>query len=269
MGMSVAVLEDYLVQESGSLSVSAGRPSPGVPQSGPVQKVQLGEAAVFHEIRNALAGVLGHAELLPLLDDLNAEAASSLRQIVLSARRALALANAHRQQPAPVATPPEGAKPVAVVEEVVEGLRPIGRGRVGFELCNENVLPRVTCPADRLHQVLSNLVKNAVEAIAPGEGLIRISTRPARCSIARGHVVPAVEIIIADNGVGMTPEVRARIFEPHFTTKGESGGTGVGLSVVQAIVREHGGYVNCASRPGVGTVFRLVLPAVGDDQSPA
>jgi signal transduction histidine kinase len=260
--VSVAVIKNFLVGESDGLPETSrvAIPTPASPR--PLLTEESGEAALFHEIRNALAAVLGHAELLPLLDDLNADASSSVEQILRGARRALDLANTHRSQTAPKSKPLEGAKPVAVVEEVVESLRPISRGKVAFELSNEHVLPRVTCPADRLHQVLANLVKNAIEAIGSQDGLIRVSTRPARCAVARGEIVSAVEIVIADNGPGMAPEVRARVFEPFFTTKAESGGTGVGLSVVQSIVREFGGYVNCASRPGAGTVFRVVLPAV-------
>ena len=258
--MSIAVIENFLVSNrfpgTERRAEVADRPAPAVPAD-----AALADAALLHEIRNALAAVLGHAELMPMLDDLNADAASSLRQIVVGARRALDLANSRRT--AAAAAPQRAtSRPAAIVNEVVDGLRPICKGRISIEFANEQALPLVACPADRLHQVLSNLVKNAIEALGSSNGTVRISLRPSRCAVDRGHLVEAVEFVVADDGPGMSPEVRARIFEPFFTTKAENGGTGVGLSVVQSIVRQHGGYVNCASRPGAGTVFRVVLPAV-------
>lgn len=258
--MSIAVIENFLVSNRFPTTERRAE-APERPVQAAPSADALADAALLHEIRNALAAVLGHAELMPMLDDLNADASSSLRQIVVGARRALDLANSRRTAAAAAVTR-STSRPAAIVSEVVEGLRPMCRGRVSIEVTNTQSLPQVACPADRLHQVLSNLVKNAIEALGTSNGTIRISLRPSRCAMERGNGVDAVEFVVADDGPGMSSEVRARIFEPFFTTKAENGGTGVGLSVVQSIVRQHGGYVNCASRPGAGTVFRIVLPAV-------
>jgi PAS domain S-box-containing protein len=101
-----------------------------------------------------------------------------------------------------------------------------------------------------LREALTNLVFNAVDALPRG-GTIRLAAR------REGETV-VVEV--ADNGVGMPPEVQARVFEPFFTTKGEKG-TGLGLAMVFAIARQHAGDAAVSSEPGRGATFRLTLPA--------
>jgi signal transduction histidine kinase len=104
-----------------------------------------------------------------------------------------------------------------------------------------------------LREALTNLVFNAVDAM-PNGGTIRLSAHP---------VGDQVVVECADSGVGMSPEVQARVFEPFFTTKGEKG-TGLGLAMVFAIAKQHGGEVSASSVEGRGTTFRISLPAAID-----
>jgi C4-dicarboxylate-specific signal transduction histidine kinase len=108
----------------------------------------------------------------------------------------------------------------------------------------------------RLEQVLINLLTNARDAIgeAHGEhgGTIRLSARAAS---------PAeMELSVADDGVGITEEVRSHLFTPFFTTKGVGKGTGLGLSISLGIIQEHQGTISCGSEAGRGAVFTLRLP---------
>jgi signal transduction histidine kinase len=105
-----------------------------------------------------------------------------------------------------------------------------------------------------LQQVLVNLLTNARDA-TPDGGVITVETNalPGRPGAAR--------LIVRDNGVGMSPEVRARIFDPFFTTK--ESGTGLGLSVSYGIVRDHKGTLDVESQPGAGAAFVATFPAAG------
>jgi PAS domain S-box-containing protein len=109
-----------------------------------------------------------------------------------------------------------------------------------------------------LRAAFTNLVLNAVDAMPRG-GLITLGARRVDPSPSSGQAAE-IEVTVADNGVGMPPEVQARVFEPFFTTKGEKG-TGLGLAMVFAIARQHAGDAAVSSEPGRGATFRLTLPA--------
>jgi signal transduction histidine kinase len=105
--------------------------------------------------------------------------------------------------------------------------------------------------ANKLQRVLYNLLLNACEAVAPESGRIAVRSR---------QTPQGLEIRIADNGPGIPPEIRPQIFQP-FATHGKQSGTGLGLTVVQKIVEEHGGEVSVEQTGPEGTVFRIALPS--------
>lgn len=131
-------------------------------------------------------------------------------------------------------------------------------------------LPPVKARAAQLRQIVMNLVVNASEATKGHDGVIRISTSrvvvaPDRAgappeTLPREALPPGeyVQLEVCDNGAGMSPESRLRIFDPFFTTK--SAGRGLGLAVVQGIVRSVNGAIRVMSEPGKGTTFQILLP---------
>ena len=133
------------------------------------------------------------------------------------------------------------------------------RAKVSLELTGE--LPRVSTDSGELEQVLVNLLVNAHDASEGGPVSIRVrtslTTMPAA---ARAASKPAVRVDVIDDGVGMTPEVAARVFEPFYTTKPVGKGTGLGLSTAYQFVTDAGGWITVESAVGAGTTFSLFLP---------
>lgn len=118
-------------------------------------------------------------------------------------------------------------------------------------------VPLVECNAGQINQVFMNILTNAIDALEEKPNptpQIRICTD---CSDLQ------VVIRIADNGLGMTEDIKKRIFDPFFTTKPVGKGTGLGLAIsYQIVVEKHGGVMKCVSEPGIGTEFRIEIPRV-------
>ena len=117
-------------------------------------------------------------------------------------------------------------------------------------------VPHVVADRDQVVQVLTNLVKNAIEAVSGAAApavTVHLSAADDR----------TVRIQVRDNGPGVAPEMRGRLFEPYATTKGESQGTGLGLAIALQIAVEHGGDLVYADAPGGGAEFTLFLPVQG------
>lgn len=143
-----------------------------------------------------------------------------------------------------------------VASEVVTLLaREAELGLVQLRLDRDPVAPKIAAVRDQIHQVLLNLVLNAL-AVTPPSGAIRVRTSGA----ADGS---GLEIEISDTGPGIPPEHLEQIFDPFFTTKGPDEGTGLGLMVCHRIVTDHGGSIDVTSRAGQGATFRVRLPVDG------
>ena len=127
-------------------------------------------------------------------------------------------------------------------------------------------LPPVLGNEPQIQQVVMNLVLNASDALGDSGGTIRIATMAGANHLRGGPVPPMglpggqyVKLVISDTGAGISREAQARIFDPFFTTK--FAGRGLGLAVVQGVVRAHGGTIYLDSAPGRGTTFQILWPA--------
>lgn len=123
-------------------------------------------------------------------------------------------------------------------------------------------VPRIFANPTQIHQVVTNLVANAVQAIGDGIGTIAIDVR----SVAGTAAFPDVCLSVSDTGVGIDEATRRRIFEPFFTTKPVGAGTGLGLSIIHGIVTSYGGRIDVSSAPGKGTRFDVYFPTSANEQ---
>lgn len=133
-------------------------------------------------------------------------------------------------------------------------------------------LPHILADQTQLHQVIINLCTNAFQAIEePDEGIldIRLKKTVLAEKDERFTDMPLgeyVELIITDNGSGIDPNLKNRIFDPYFTTKPIGEGTGMGLAIVHGIVQSHGGAIYVDSEPGKGSEFHIIFPVTQEPQ---
>jgi CheY-like chemotaxis protein len=153
-----------------------------------------------------------------------------------------------------------------VIENVTKMLRRLVGENIFIECRPSSVLPMVRADEGMMEQVVMNLVVNARDAMPHG-GRLQMKTEPCVLdaitvrSHPEGRAGEFICLTVQDEGCGMSPEVMARIFEPFFTTKDVGKGTGLGLATVYGIVSQHQGWIEVESQVGLGTTFRVYLPA--------
>ena len=139
-----------------------------------------------------------------------------------------------------------------LIDDLVMGVEPLAcTTNVDMEYVIEARDAVIEGSRPQLLRAVHNVVANAIQAVEPGAGKVRIGIRQTEGE---------VELTVRDNGCGMTQEVLDRMFEPYFTTKEESKGTGLGMVITKKIVEEHHGRVEVQSRPGEGTQVTLRFP---------
>ena len=142
----------------------------------------------------------------------------------------------------------------AVIRNAVDLLRhPIAKSRCRLRLDLAEPLPPVIGNAQKLTQVLVNLIQNAVQASPQPDAPITVTARWAETD-------GCLRVTVQDQGAGIAPDHLDRIFEPFFTTRREQGGTGLGLSISAEIIRAHQGRITAHSQHGQGACFTLDLP---------
>jgi signal transduction histidine kinase len=211
----------------------------------------LGELAtgLAHEIRNPLAGIAGVIDIVGR----DLPATSPARAVVKDVRQEIARINRIVADLLETARPRPPQIRLSDLNTTVEHAVMLARQQVlskpiKIELQKADKLREVEHDSDQIHQVLLNLLLNAVQAI-DGAGTIRVEVLPAR---------EEAEVVVTDTGRGITPEHLQHIFRPFYTTKGN--GTGLGLSLARRIVEEHHGRIEVMSIVGKGSKFVVRLP---------
>ncbi|MES2398687.1 MAG: response regulator [Pseudomonadota bacterium] len=151
------------------------------------------------------------------------------------------------------------------IKEALNLLRPTFPPEIELVQTVAENLPLVKADPTQLHQVLFNLCTNGWHAIGKRPGRIEIRAEPeAAPATAQGEPARRVHLSVSDTGSGMDEATLERVFDPFFTTKEPGQGTGLGLSMVNGIVRDHEGTIRVTSQPGQGTTFHIYLPACED-----
>ncbi|HEY6837980.1 MAG TPA: response regulator, partial [Geobacteraceae bacterium] len=220
---------------------------------------------VAHDFNNILTAIIGFGSLLDMKMAEGDPLRPHVTQLLAAADRATNLTRSLLAFGRSQATETKRMDLNEIVTGMERMLRRILREDIELRihLCQEDLPVRVD--VGQIEQVLMNLTANARDAIC-GVGAITVATGVTELDEEfrriHGYGEPGSYALItfADSGSGMDEKTRLRIFEPFFTTKDVGKGTGLGLSICYGIVKQHGGYINCYSEPGMGTTFRIYLP---------
>ncbi len=220
---------------------------------------------IAHDFNNLLGSILADAELALAEMAANSCAVEELQRIRAVAIRASEIVRElmiYSGQDRATLEPVDVSR---LVEEMLELLKVSISKRAVLKADLHHNLPAVRGNATQIRQVVMNLMINASEAIGDKGGAIHVTTSRVtggQDSVADGalHLPEGdyLRLSVSDTGCGMTEEQKARIFDPFFTTK--FAGRGLGLAVVQGIVRAHSGAIHLVSAPGQGTTFEILLP---------
>jgi len=211
---------------------------------------------IAHEIKNPLTPIQLSAERLQrkyarqILEDPDtfASLTSTIIRQVGDLRRMVDEFSSFARMPKPVFRP----EPVLDMVRQAMFMQEVAHPGIAFVLDVPEALPLLICDRRQVSQALTNLLKNAAEAVAArqerdgGEGRVRLSIEPGADRLI---------IAVADNGIGLPTDLRDRLTEPYVTTRVR--GTGLGLAIVKKIVEEHGGTLDLSDAPGGGTLARL------------
>jgi len=282
------------------LSEQVARLEEQLRQSQKMEAIGTLTGGIAHDFNNILTAIMGYAGLLQMKIQRDDPMRTTVDQILVSAERAATLVRSLLTFSRKQAGNPEHVDLNELIKRMEKLLsRIIGEdielriktsgessqftvngsqtAKAAVVLNREpstvnNEQSKLTVFADtlQLEQVLMNLTANARDAMHEG-GLLAIETGlvefDEEYEKLHGYGKPGMYALISvtDSGCGMDAETRARIFEPFFTTKEAGRGTGLGLSMVYGIVKQHNGYINCYSELGKGTTFKIYLPVSAID----
>ena len=220
---------------------------------------------VAHDFNNILTVIQGYAQLLKHKPGLDSESLEALDQVAQASERAASLT---RQLLTFSRKQIMQTRPLDL-NQVVARLEKMLRRIIGEDitlLCQPSAEPAVVlADEDMIAQILMNLVCNARDAMGRG-GRLTLSAETlalTEAAIKQSTDARSGEFVclrVSDTGSGIAPEHLPHIFEPFFTTKDIGRGTGLGLCTVYGIVKQHHGWIEIASSPGVGTTFSIFLP---------
>ena len=226
---------------------------------------------IAHDFNNILGAIIGYSELIAIdLDDPGHPNFQRLKSILHAGNRAkelvtqiLTFSRMQEHLLAPIRIAP-------IVKEALKLLKASLPATIQLET-RITAKKQVMADATQIHQVIMNLCTNAYHAMEGGGGTLTVSLESVlREEGQSGFPVDLppgnyLKLSVEDSGSGISPSVVDNIFDPYFSTKSKSKGTGLGLAVVHGIVKSHGGVIDVTSEVGKGTAFHVFLPETDDD----
>jgi PAS domain S-box-containing protein len=267
-----ALLRDASGKVSGVLSI-AHDVTEKAEMEGQLQTAQRMEAVgtlaggIAHDFNNALTGIVGFGELLRMRLAGDEPALRDLDEILRCAERAATLTRqlltfARRQVIEPV-----NLNLSALVADLMRLVGKVVGEHIEVTTSLGTDLPTIHADRGQIEQVIMNLCLNARDAMPKG-GRLLVETGDVHLEEDYARQNPYARagryalLTVSDTGVGMDEKTCERVFDPFFTTKGPDKGTGLGLAMVYAIVKQHGGFIHLNSEPGKGAAFKVYFPAV-------
>ncbi|MDY6830386.1 MAG: ATP-binding protein [Thermodesulfobacteriota bacterium] len=249
-------LENRVAERTQALALSEKQ----IAQADKMASIGQLSSGIAHEINNPLGVILGYTQLLSRNEKPGSQKHEDLKVIEKNVKACKAivedLLNFARS-----AKPRRGNVDLnGLIDDVLVFIqRQSGLEAISIIKQYDRNMPAVTLDSEKIKQVLINLLMNAQHATG-NKGTITVST-------AWDTDNDRVRIRVRDDGYGIAKENLGRIFDPFFTTKPTGEGTGLGLSVSYGIIQSHGGQIEVASEPGLGTEFTITLPLTGEQVS--
>jgi PAS domain S-box-containing protein len=223
---------------------------------------------IAHDFNNILSVIIGYTELILMNGDVNEEVRQNLKEIFSASKHArdmvkqiLAFSRQNKQERKPIQV-------AHIVKEAIKMLRASLPATISIQQHIEKDTGVIEADPTQIHQVLMNLCTNAAHAIHEKDGVLEIHLGNVELDQKAAADIPGLKtgsylkLSIKDSGEGIDPRAQQQIFNPYFTTKEKGKGTGLGLAVVQGIVKSNNGAVTVESELGKGATFHVYLPTI-------
>ncbi len=228
---------------------------------------------IAHDFNNLLTPILGYSDMMKInlsSEDPNYDNINEIHHAALHAKELVSqMLNFSRKTE-------QHKKTVyvnVILKEVLKMLRPIIPSTIKIRHHIQDRVGKSMADATKIHQVFVNIINNAHQAIKDDKGELNIDLKQITISKERSRefleLSPGeyIEVAISDTGTGMDEFTKERIFDPFFTTKEIGSGTGLGLSVVHGIIRDHRGEITVQSKPEEGSTFFVYIPVIEEKKT--
>jgi signal transduction histidine kinase/ActR/RegA family two-component response regulator len=230
---------------------------------------------IAHDFNNILGAIIGYTEMARDDSPNGSSIAEDLDNVLEASDRAVGLVKQILSFSRQDETENVLLQPASIVNKAILMLRPSLPTTIEIIQDIDTKTGLIFADPTQIQQILMNLCTNAFHAMEKTGGRLDISLKeidPRDGDLSHEPDVVAgtfIQLSVGDSGAGMTQEVKDKIFDPYFTTKGVGKGTGMGLSIAHGIIKSYGGFITLSSEPGKGTVFHVFLPVVNKEELPA